>query len=85
MAKGHRRLPEEYTSKNANMVFDILGEVEICSRAVSVSRFLSQDKSAPKYSNADIELFIARLKVAKESLIEDIDKHIHMFQLLLGD
>lgn len=74
--KRYRQLPDRAVYKDGNTSYGRLGNIQIRSQAVVMSQHLPYDEKAPEYSDADLELLIAQLKVAKEALVADVDKHI---------
>src|SRR4051812_38709140 len=63
--------------------FIVLGEVKIAEKVVGITYHLKNSTGGPKYSAAELRLFIARLEVAKENVIDHIDHHIAMFKAIL--
>lgn len=85
--KKHRKLPDYAVHPSdfrSAPPFDRLGTVEIRSSIVSLSKYQSFPNNGPQYSDADLELLIARLKVAKEAVCEEIDQHIKLFTDILN-
>ncbi len=82
--KKHRQLPDRCVTTHGGVPrFSRLGEVQIRSSVVTYTSHGENDKSAPMYSLADLELIVSRLKVAREQVVEDIDKYIGIFQEMI--
>ena len=81
-----RTVPPEHANKNeGGRLFDILGEVKIVETVVSNSLHLQGSSGAPRYSDNDLRLLIARMAVAKEQLCEQLNRKIGMLKKILGD
>lgn len=83
MFKKFRQLPDHVVYRDGFNVYGRMGKIVIRNSVVSLSQHMPCDNNAPKYSDADLELLIAKLKVAKESILDDIDKHIAILREVL--
>jgi hypothetical protein len=85
-ARRHWIIPEAYRKTGDSARFTVLGEITIGQTLTGMSTRLPGDETGPLYSRADLELMIAKLRVAEETAADDISQKIAMLNAMLdGD
>jgi hypothetical protein len=85
-ARRHWIIPEAYRKTGDSARFTVLGEITIGQTLTGMSTRLPGDETGPLYSRADLELMIAKLRVAEETAADDISQKIEMLNAMLdGD